>query len=87
MLFRSKNRQYDIPDEVEQVIGKRALIKLKKNQYNIDHPNSSISVVQFMMCDDLMGDFDQVASGGDDDDQFPPNCVKKVLSHSKIWRF
>lgn len=76
---------YDFPDEVEEVIGKRAIIKLKKNKYNMDHPRSSISVMQFMMCDDLLGDFDQVVSGGDDDDDLAPGRVIKVIPYcSKI---
>lgn len=67
-----KNTLYDIPAEVDIPIGKRAIIKLRKNKYNVDHPNSSISVMQFMMCEDLLDDFEQVASGGDDDDDDDP---------------
>lgn len=42
----------------------------------MDHPNSSISVVQFIMCDDLLGEFEEVASEGDNDDE---GTVAKVF--------
>lgn len=63
MLFHlQENREYDIPDQLDSPIGKRALIQLKKNKYNADHPTSSISVVQFLICEDLNGSFDSIGS-------------------------
>lgn len=86
-VFVQKNTPHDIPDEVEEVLGKRAILKLRKNKYNIDHPNSSISVMQYMICDDLLGDFEQVASDGDDDDDPSGSKVIKVLCLLIIIRF
>ena len=40
------------PKEVENPIGKRMLLKLRKNEYNKDHPLSGVSVSQFVVCED-----------------------------------
>ena len=49
---------YDLPDELDDVVGKRMIITLKLNEYNKSHPNSySISVVSFSIYQNLVEKF------------------------------
>ena len=41
-------------------VGKRMILKLKRNEYNEKHPTSSLSVLHFSVCRDLMDRFDDV---------------------------
>lgn len=52
-------------DVIESVVGTRVLLKMRRNDYNIRYPNSSVSVTHFVACEDLMDQFDEA----DDDDQ------------------
>ena len=36
------------------------ILKLKRNEYNEKHPTSSLSVLHFSVCRDLMDKFDDV---------------------------
>ena len=56
-----EDREYDIPDQLDSPVGKLALIQLKRNKYNIDHPTSGISVVQYLLCENLADAFDRAA--------------------------
>lgn len=52
-----EDRSYDFPEELDDVVGKRMVITLKLNEYNKNHPNSSISVVSFSLCENLLDKF------------------------------
>lgn len=73
-------------DVIEAVVGKRVLLKMKRNEYNIRYPNSSISVTNFVICEDLMEQFDEA----DDDDQSGGDgggggaVVNKEVYHTKV---
>lgn len=43
------------------MVGKKLLIKLRLNKYNVDYPNSSITVSAFTECTNLMGEFEETA--------------------------
>ncbi|XP_054817693.1 uncharacterized protein LOC129317387 [Prosopis cineraria] len=57
-----EERAYDFPDILDDIVGKKLLMKLKLNQYNKDYPNSSISVIQYYECQDLMEEFNGAAA-------------------------
>ena len=50
------------PQGLEVHIGKTLLIRLRPNLYNEQKPGSSISVVDFSFCQDLIDDFNSVAN-------------------------
>ncbi|XP_028752988.1 uncharacterized protein LOC114712607 [Neltuma alba] len=56
-----EEREYDFPDELDLMVGKTVLLKLKLNKYNVDFPNSGISVASFTQCTDLMDEFNEVS--------------------------
>lgn len=58
------NNEVVVLDALESVVRKRVLLKMRRNDYNIKFPHSSVSVSQFMMCEDLM---DQFNEANDDD--------------------
>lgn len=55
--YSKGKREYDVPDELDSVLGKKVLLKLKRNEYNARHPSASISVVHYVLCEDLMDQF------------------------------
>ena len=55
-----EDREYDFPDELDSIVGKRMMLRLKLNEYNKKFPHASISVVSFMMCENLLDKFDEV---------------------------
>ncbi|XP_054778119.1 uncharacterized protein LOC129286123 [Prosopis cineraria] len=56
-----ENRSYAFPDELEDVVGRKMLLKLKRTSYNLEHPNSSIGVVQYTACQDLLEQFKEAS--------------------------
>ncbi|XP_054789830.1 replication protein A 70 kDa DNA-binding subunit B-like [Prosopis cineraria] len=61
LILNQEERAYDFPDQLDSIIGKKLLLKLKINQYNKDFPNSSISVTQYTECEDLTGQFNDAS--------------------------
>ncbi|XP_028789424.1 uncharacterized protein LOC114745433 [Neltuma alba] len=61
-ILQQKKKAFEFPDDLDKPVGKKLLIKLKLNEYNKNHPSSSISVGQFTYCEDLMDQFEQVTS-------------------------
>ena len=43
------------------VLLEKKVIRLKLNKYNKKFPNASISVISFMVCENLLDKFDEVA--------------------------
>ncbi|KAI9125335.1 hypothetical protein K1719_003951 [Acacia pycnantha] len=54
-----KEDEDDFPDELDLPVGKNLLLKLKMNDFNKKHPTSSISVVQYTICEDLLDQFNE----------------------------
>lgn len=53
-----EGRDYDFPAECDGVVGKRMKLTLKRNEYNVKHPSSSISVQRFTLCRNLLENFE-----------------------------
>ncbi|KAI9075005.1 hypothetical protein K1719_043055 [Acacia pycnantha] len=60
--MRLRRLCFAFPKEVEQLVERNILLKIKLNRYNNDHPNSSVSVATYVECADLNDDFNEVAS-------------------------
>lgn len=56
-------REFDFPDECDAIVGRRMVIKLKKNEYNEKYPASSLSVIHFILCRDLTDNFNAASPG------------------------
>ena len=52
-----EDRDYDFPDDLDKIIGKRMLLSLKLNDYNKKYPNASISVISYTLAQNLMEKF------------------------------
>ena len=52
-----EDRDYDFPDELDNIIGKRMLLSLKLNDFNKRYPNASISVISYTLAHNLMEKF------------------------------
>ncbi|XP_028797693.1 replication protein A 70 kDa DNA-binding subunit-like [Neltuma alba] len=59
LQLEKEDRGYDFPDELDCLVGKRLLLKIKLNKYNIDFPHSSISVSAYTEIVNLMEDFNR----------------------------
>ncbi|KAI9126258.1 hypothetical protein K1719_002679 [Acacia pycnantha] len=57
-----KEDEGDIADELDLPVGKNLLLKLKMNDFNKKHPISSISVVQYTICEDLLDQFSEAST-------------------------
>ncbi|XP_028753464.1 uncharacterized protein LOC114713054 [Neltuma alba] len=57
-----EQREYDFLFELDELVGKRMILKLKLNDYNRKHPHSSISVVQYTLCEDLIEQFTKASA-------------------------
>ncbi|KAI9127664.1 hypothetical protein K1719_000657 [Acacia pycnantha] len=57
-----KEDEDDIADELDLPVGKNLLLKLKMNDFNKKHPTSSISVVQYTICEDLLDQFSEAST-------------------------
>lgn len=80
--------QSDVLDILESVVSKRILIKTRRSDWNLQHPNSSVSVSQFIMCDDLMGQFDNAELGslsGGNSSIGGSVRNRKVLKYTYYW--
>ncbi|XP_028799908.1 uncharacterized protein LOC114755206 isoform X1 [Neltuma alba] len=55
-----KERHYDFPEDLDILVGKTLLLKLKLKKYNAEFPNSSISVSSYTHIADLMDEFNKV---------------------------
>ncbi|KAI9125923.1 hypothetical protein K1719_003341 [Acacia pycnantha] len=53
---------YAFPREVDNLIDKKMLLKMKLNKYNKDHPNSSVSDATYIEATDLIDAFDAAAT-------------------------
>ncbi|KAI9115836.1 hypothetical protein K1719_012766 [Acacia pycnantha] len=53
---------FAFPKEVEQLVERKILLKIKLNRYDNDHPNSSVLVSRYVECADLNDDFNEFAS-------------------------
>ncbi|KAI9075515.1 hypothetical protein K1719_042526 [Acacia pycnantha] len=51
--------RYEFPSEIDSLIGKKMILKMKLNNYNKGHPNSSV-LVATAKCADLIDDFNEV---------------------------
>ena len=71
----------EVLDHLDSAVGKRALLKMRRNDYNIRFPHSSISVSQFILCEDLM---DQFQNADDDDSNGGSGGSDRVLSNKKV---
>lgn len=60
-LSFQEDRDYDFPDELDSIFGKKMVLRLKLNEYNKKFPNASISVISFMLRENLLEKFDEVA--------------------------
>ncbi|XP_028805232.1 replication factor A protein 1-like [Neltuma alba] len=58
-LPKDKDGYIDVPGELDFLVGKRLLLKMKLNQYNVDFPHSSISVATYTEVADLMDEFNR----------------------------
>ncbi|XP_028782229.1 replication protein A 70 kDa DNA-binding subunit A-like isoform X2 [Neltuma alba] len=57
VLLQKAQCEYDFPDSLDELVGKRMILKLKLNDYNKRYPSSSISVLQYTICEDLIEQF------------------------------
>ncbi|XP_028757320.1 uncharacterized protein LOC114754709 [Neltuma alba] len=53
--------EVDFPKNLDNPVGKSMLLTLKLNDYNKRHPSSSISVMQYHLCEDLMDQFTEAS--------------------------
>ncbi|XP_028752916.1 uncharacterized protein LOC114712530 [Neltuma alba] len=60
MLEKQEDRAYDFPNKLDDPVGVKVLLKLKLNEYNKKYPHSSISVLQYTICENLIEQFDDV---------------------------
>lgn len=61
-VLLQNHREYDFPDQCDSIVGKRMLLKLKRNEFNAKHTASSISVQQFSYCENLNDQFNEASS-------------------------
>lgn len=54
---------------------------MRRNEYNLRYPNSSISVTQFLVCEDLNDQFNTANDNGGDDGGGGSGVVTK---HQKV---
>lgn len=66
-------------DHLESIVGKKVIIKMKRNDYNIRYPHSSISGTQCLMCENLLEQFDVA-----DDDDSNDAGLQKALKKNKV---
>ncbi|XP_028751228.1 uncharacterized protein LOC114711041 [Neltuma alba] len=59
VILKQEDREYDFPYDLDEVVRRKMILKLKLNDYNKRHPHSSISVVQYTICEDLLPQFTQ----------------------------
>ena len=77
----------EVVDHLDSVVGKRTLLKMRRNDYNIRYPHSSISVTQFILCEDLMNQFQNADDDDDDDDSNGGSGGgERTLSNKKVSR-
>lgn len=63
LLFSwQKKRMTGIPKELDMQMGKKLLLKLKISKYNADNPRSSLNIIEYTVCEDLMQQFDAATS-------------------------
>ncbi|XP_054824801.1 uncharacterized protein LOC129322518 [Prosopis cineraria] len=67
-ILHDDKRTYDFPDELDNLIGKKMILKLKINAYNKKYSNSSISVTQYTECGDLINEFTEANDEGQVED-------------------
>ncbi|KAI9114410.1 hypothetical protein K1719_014638 [Acacia pycnantha] len=60
--FPEEALRYEFPSEIDSLIGKKMILKMKLNKYNKEHPNSSVSVTTYADCANLIDDFNEAAS-------------------------
>ena len=56
-MFYQEGRDYDFDDDLDLLVGKKIILKLKRNEYNKKYPSSSISMAQYTICEDLLEQF------------------------------
>ncbi|XP_028766670.1 uncharacterized protein LOC114724483 [Neltuma alba] len=54
--------EFEFPEALDNIVGRKMILKLKLNEYNKKFPHSSISVIQYTNCEDLMDQFTQASS-------------------------
>lgn len=58
-----QGRQDDaFPNDLRLIEGKKVLLQLRCNGYNISFPKSSISAVAYTKCEDLLDEFNAVST-------------------------
>ena len=50
------------PEGLRDIEGKRALLELKRKHYHMKFPKSSVSVSSFIICNDLLEEFNSVST-------------------------
>lgn len=84
LFYQQDGDQTDVLDILESVVSKRILVKMRRSAWNLKYPNSSVSVSQFVKCDDLMGQFDDADLGSSSGGNTSIGSAlrnKKVLTH------
>ncbi|XP_028757285.1 uncharacterized protein LOC114716446 [Neltuma alba] len=62
VIVDNNKNLYGIPKELENLIGKKMMLKMKLNDYNARHSSSSISVSSYTICEDLIEQFMQASN-------------------------
>ncbi|KAI9106788.1 hypothetical protein K1719_022316 [Acacia pycnantha] len=62
MLLPSNQIRFAFPKEVDNLLGKKMILKMKLNSFNKNHPNSSVSVATYAEATDLSDAFDAAAT-------------------------
>lgn len=57
----TQEKSYELPQELDIPVGMQMLIVSKRNYFNMKYPSSSISVVQYTICEDLIEKFNEVS--------------------------
>ncbi|XP_028794361.1 uncharacterized protein LOC114749978 [Neltuma alba] len=60
-LSKDEDGYVDVPGELDHLVGKTLLLKMKLNQYNVDFPHSSIFVATYTEVADLMDEFNRAS--------------------------
>ncbi|XP_028752889.1 uncharacterized protein LOC114724812 [Neltuma alba] len=63
-MLEKDPEEVDFPKNLDNPVGKNLLLIMKLNEYNKRHPGSSISVLQYQLCEDLMDQFTQASTEG-----------------------
>ncbi|XP_054782777.1 replication factor A protein 1-like [Prosopis cineraria] len=84
VILHEDKRSYDFPYELDQLVGRKMLLKLKLNGYNKEYPSSSISVLQYTECGDLMNQFIEAVDVEEQSDGGIGEGIKEVSTEEDV---